>query len=144
MLLTALSLTDINKPQARTFSWLFHGHKMHLLWAFLQTDRIPSPFIYFNLWKSRPNFAYIWSLKKVCPSRAESPLIGHYKEYPFPPLQMKTYKTLLIFKFATHLEHIKKKKNWPQKILKTEDLNLSSIITKLERIYEETSKAIYL
>lgn len=77
-MLIALSLTVINKPQARTFSWLFHGHQMHLLWAFLQTDRIPSPFIYFNLWKSRPNFAYIWSLKKVYPSQAESPHIGPY------------------------------------------------------------------
>ena len=53
--------------KTRTFSWLFHCHKIDLLALFMhQNNRFPYPFIYFNLWNVYPFiFSYTWSPKKV-------------------------------------------------------------------------------
>ena len=53
--------------KTRTFSWLFHCHKIDLLALFMhQNNRFPYPFIYFNLWNVYPFIvSYTWSPKKV-------------------------------------------------------------------------------
>ena len=53
--------------KTRTFSWLFHCHKIDLLALFMhQNNRFPYPIIYFNLWNVYPFIvSYTWSPKKV-------------------------------------------------------------------------------
>ena len=80
----------MNKPQTRTFSELFHSHKIHLLVLLcLVTDQKrlskKSFVINFNQWNPYPFIqSCIPEASKRCPFRVEPPIIGHYREYHLP------------------------------------------------------------
>ena len=64
--------------KTRTFSWLFHCHKIDLLALFMhQNNRFPYPFIYFNLWNPYSFIvSYTWRLKKGTPFESCSQSCG--------------------------------------------------------------------
>ena len=81
--------------KTRTFSRIFHGHKM-LLWALLSlltTEMTDFPTLSYTSTNVILTLWYTWSLKKL-PLRAELPRIGHYREYP-PPSRRRLRSRLL-------------------------------------------------
>ena len=80
------------KPQTRTFSELFHSHKINLLVLLcLVTDQNrlskKSFVINFNQWNPYPFIqSCIPETWKRCPFRVEPPIVGHYRESPPPPM----------------------------------------------------------
>ena len=91
--------------KTRTFSWLFHSYKVHLL-ALLglwQTKMTDFPTLSYSSTNEIPTNSYRWSLKKVplciaveppCISRYQEPMgSGHFREYPPWGKKLPLHKT---------------------------------------------------